>query len=210
MKNFLILLIVTISCEQSKINNLPIYGRKVITETIINEEIKIDTTDHTISNFSFVNQNGEIINNSTFNNSIYIADFFFTSCPTICPLMKSEMMRVYKKYENEESVKFLSHTINPNYDNVERLKEYSKKFNIDSNKWHFVTGDIDEIYEIGLKSYMVIAAEDSLSPGGFLHSGAFLLVDKNRKIRGVYDGTNRVDVNKLLDDIPILLNENSK
>ena len=120
------------------------------------------------------------------------------------------MMRVYKKYENEEGVKFLSHTINPNYDNVERLKEYSKKFNIDSNKWHFVTGDIDEIYEIGLKSYMVIAAEDSLSPGGFLHSGAFLLVDKNRKIRGVYDGTNRVDVNKLLDDIPILLNENSK
>ena len=153
MKNLLILLIITFSCEQSKISNLPIYGRKVITETIIDEEIKIDTSDHTISNFSFINQNGEIVNNSTFNNSIYIADFFFTSCPTICPLMKSEMMRVYKKYENEENVKFLSHTIDPNYDNVERLKEYSKKFNIDSNKWHFVTGDIDEIYEIGFRDY---------------------------------------------------------
>ena len=210
MKNLLILLIITFSCEQSKISNLPIYGRKVITETIIDEEIKIDTSDHTISNFSFINQNGKIVNNSTFNNSIYIADFFFTSCPTICPLMKSEMMRVYKKYENEENVKFLSHTIDPNYDNVKRLKEYSKKFNIDSNKWHFVTGDIDEIYEIGFKSYMVIASEDSLSPGGFLHSGAFLLVDQNRKIRGVYDGTNRVDINKLLDEIPILLNENSE
>jgi|TARA_B110000438_G_scaffold302790_2_gene361719 protein SCO1 len=210
MKNFLTLLIITFSCEQSKINNLPIYGRKVITETIIDEKIKIDTSDHTISNFSFINQNGEVVNNSTFNNSIYIADFFFTSCPTICPLMKSEMMRVYKKYENEENVKFLSHTINPNYDNVERLKEYSKKFNINSNKWHFVTGDINEIYEIGFKSYMVISSEDSLSPGGFLHSGAFLLVDKNRKIRGVYDGTNKVDINKLIDEIPILLNENSE
>ena len=210
MKNLLILLIITFSCEQSKISNLPIYGRKVITETIIDEEIKIDTSDHTISNFSFINQNGKIVNNSTFNNSIYIADFFFTSCPTICPLMKSEMMRVYKKYENEENVKFLSHTINPNYDNVERLKEYSKKFNINSNKWHFVTGDINEIYEIGFKSYMVISSEDSLSPGGFLHSGAFLLVDKNRKIRGVYDGTNKVDINKLIDEIPILLNENSE
>mgnify|MGYP006086573107 CR=1 FL=1 len=208
MKKFLILLIITFSCEKSNKNNLPIYGRKVITKTVIDKEIKIDTSDHTISNFSFINQNGEIINNSTFNNSIYIADFFFTSCPTICPLMKSEMMRVYKKYKNEENVKFLSHTINPNYDDVKRLKDYSKKFDIDSNKWHFVTGDIDEIYEIGLKSYMVIASADSLSPGGFLHSGAFLLVDKNRKIRGVYDGTNRIDVNKLLNEIPILLNEN--
>ena len=87
--------------------------------------------------------------------------------------------------------------------------EFAKKFNVDSNKWHFVTGNINEIYEIGFKSYMVTAAKDSLSPGGFLHSGAFLLVDKNKKIRGVYDGTNKLEVNKLLKDIDILLKENS-
>jgi len=118
------------------------------------------------------------------------------------------MMRVYRKYINEEKIKLLSHTINPEFDTVEKLKKFAKKFDVDSNKWHFVTGDIDEIYEIGFKSYMVTAAKDSLSPGGFLHSGAFLLVDNNKKIRGVYDGTNKLEVNKLLKDIDILLKEN--
>jgi protein SCO1/2 len=209
MKKYLIVLLIISSCTKENNYKLPIYGRKVISEKIINGEKIIDTLDHTISNFSFINQDGKTVNNLTFNNSIYVADFFFTSCPTICPLMKSEMMRVYRKYINEEKIKLLSHTINPEFDTVERLKEFAKKFNVDSNKWHFVTGDINEIYEIGFKSYMVTAAKDSLSPGGFLHSGTFLLVDNNKKIRGVYDGTNKLEVNKLLKDIDILLKENS-
>lgn len=209
MKKYLIIFLIISSCTKENSYKLPIYGRKVISEKIINGEKIIDTLDHTISNFSFINQDGKTVNNLTFNNSIYVADFFFTSCPTICPLMKSEMMRVYRKYINEEKIKLLSHTINPEFDTVERLKEFAKKFNVDSNKWHFVTGDINEIYEIGFKSYMVTAAKDSLSPGGFLHSGTFLLVDNNKKIRGVYDGTNKLEVNKLLKDIDILLKENS-
>jgi len=209
MKKYLIIFLIISSCTKENSYKLPIYGRKVISEKIINGKTIIDTLDHTISNFSFINQNGKTVNNLTFNNSIYVADFFFTSCPTICPLMKSEMMRVYRKYINEEKIKLLSHTINPEFDTVERLKEFAKKFNVDSNKWHFVTGDINKIYEIGFNSYMVTAAKDSLSPGGFLHSGTFLLVDNNKKIRGVYDGTNKLEVNKLLKDIDILLKENS-
>jgi len=209
MKKYLIVLLIISSCTKENSYKLPIYGRKVISEKIINGEKIIDTLDHTISNFSFINQDGKTVNNLTFNNSIYIADFFFTSCPAICPLMKSEMMRVYRKYINEEKIKLLSHTINPEFDTVERLKKFAKKFDVDSNKWHFVTGDIDKIYEIGFKSYMVTAAKDSLSPGGFLHSGTFLLVDNNKNIRGVYDGTNKLEVNKLLKDIDILLDESS-
>ena len=128
MKKYLIIFLIISSCTKENSYKLPIYGRKVISEKIINGKTIIDTLDHTISNFSFINQNGKTVNNLTFNNSIYVADFFFTSCPTICPLMKSEMMRVYRKYINEEKIKLLSHTINPEFDTVERLKEFAKKF----------------------------------------------------------------------------------
>ena len=160
MKKYLIILLIISSCTKENSYKLPIYGRKIISEKIINGKKIIDTLDHTISNFSFINQDGKTVNNLTFNNSIYVADFFFTSCPTICPLMKSEMMRVYRKYINEEKIKLLSHTINPEFDTVERLKEFAKKFNVDSNKWHFVTGDINEIYEM-LNYYKIPAEIDS-------------------------------------------------
>ena len=126
MKKYLIIFLIISSCTKENSYKLPIYGRKIISEKIINGKKIIDTLDHTISNFSFINQDGKTVNNLTFNNSIYVADFFFTSCPAICPLMKNEMMRVYRKYINEEKIKLLSHTINPEFDTVERLKEFAK------------------------------------------------------------------------------------
>lgn len=182
-------------------------GRKKIVEKEVDGKIVMDTVDHMITDFAFYDQDSTLITNETFKNQIYVSDFFFTSCPTICPKMKKQMLRVYEKFEKTPEVAILSHTIDPTHDNVQVLNEYADALGVKSSKWHFVTGDEDVIYQIGEKSYMVTAGEDSEAPGGYIHSGAFLLVDDQRRIRGVYDGTMEEQVNILLSDIDILLKE---
>ena len=162
---------------------------------------------HTIPHFSFTNQNNETITQDTYKGKIYVADFFFTSCPTICPVMKKQMLRVYEKYKENPEVGILSHSIDPRHDSVQVLNKYAKNLGVEGKMWNFVTGEQSKIYEIGEKSYMVSAQEDSLEAGGFIHSGAFILVDKQRHIRGLYDGTKEVEVTKLLKDIDVLLKE---
>src|SRR5690606_32852331 len=120
---------------------LPILGRK-------EARAPGDTIYHTIADYSFVNQDSIIVTPETFDNKVYVADFFFTSCPTICPVMKSQMLRVYEAFEDEDQVKFLSHTIDPTYDTVALLKDYAERLGVDNDKWHFVTGDKEDIYEI--------------------------------------------------------------
>ena len=121
--------------------------------------------------------------------------------------MKTQMLRVYETYEENEEVAILSHTIDPEYDNVGVLKDYADRLEVNSTKWHFVTGDKDEIHQLGEKSYLVTVGEDEYAPGGYIHSGAFLLIDKERRIRGVYDGTEADQVDRLIRDIRILLME---
>lgn len=178
---------------------LPILGRKEINNN--------DTIYHTIGDYEFVNQDSSIITPATFKDKIYVADFFFTSCPTICPIMKSQMMRVYEEFEENNAFAILSHTIDPEYDTVALLHDYADRLGVKSSKWHFVTGNKEEIFDIGQTSYMVTAMEDEQEPGGFLHSGAFILVDKERRVRGIYDGTKEEAVTKLIRDIEILLAE---
>ena len=200
---FILTLLVNIaSCEKPDKGEekLPILGKKEVTAGK-------DTVYHTIADFSFVDQDSSVVTPSTFEDKIYVADFFFTSCPTICPIMKTQMLRVYEEFEDNEEVKFLSHTIDPDYDTVALLKDYAERLGVKSNKWHFVTGEKEAIYEIGQGSYMVTALEDKEEPGGFLHSGAFILVDKKRRIRGIYDGTKEEAVDQLIKDIPKLLSE---
>ncbi|MEP2024010.1 MAG: SCO family protein [Reichenbachiella sp.] len=188
-------------------NELPIMGRKKIVEKEVEGKIVMDTLDHMIADFAFYDQDSTLITNATFKNQIYISDFFFTSCPTICPKMKKQMLRVYDKFKNTSQVALLSHTIDPTFDNVQVLNEYAEALGVESSKWHFVTGDEDEIYKLGEKSYMVTAGEDDDAPGGYIHSGAFLLIDDERRIRGVYDGTMPEQVDILLSDIDLLLKE---
>ncbi len=209
MKYFLILFIpcvFAISCNHQD-EKLPILGRKEIKNVDFEGQFTADTIYHTIREFSFTNQDGEIVTNETFKDKIYIADFFFTTCPTICPIMKTQMLRVYEKYKDNPEVMLLSHTIDPKHDSVEVLHEFAERLGVSSNTWHFVTGDMDEIYDIGQNSYMVTAREDPDEPGGYLHSGAFLIVDKERRIRGIYDGTKAEKVDLLLNDIDKLLKE---
>lgn len=187
---------------------LPILGRKEVVQKEVNGEDVSDTVYHTIDDFAFVDQDSTIITPVTFKDKVYVADFFFTSCPTICPVMKSEMLRVYEKFIDNDDVLLLSHTIDPEYDTVALLKDYAERLGVENNKkWHFVTGEKEDIYDIGQNSYMVTAMEDGSEPGGFLHSGAFILVDKKSRVRGIYDGTKEEEVNKLIKDIPLLLEE---
>lgn len=166
-----------------------------------------DSTERKIPDFEFFNQDGKAVTQKDFENKIYVADFFFTTCPTICPIMKKEMLRVHERFKANPNIMILSHSIDPRHDSVEVLKEYAARLGVKSDKWHFVTGDRKKIYEIGEKSYMVTAQEDSTQQGGYLHSGAFILVDRKRRVRGLYDGTKEKDVNKLMEDIEILLDE---
>ena len=205
---FIICLSIIVSCDTGKSEDLlPILGRREFEERKVEDKIVLDTIYHTIQPFAFLNQDSALISNDNFKDKIYVADFFFTSCPSICPIMKTQMLRVYEKFEDQNDLVFLSHSIDPKHDTVAVLREYAERLGVSSTKWHFVTGEKEAIYEIAQNSYMSVAGEDNAAPGGYIHSGKFLLVDKQGRIRGVYDGTDPMDVDELIDDIPVLLNE---
>lgn len=188
-----------VSCIQKKESPLPVFGER--------EVVNGDTVYHTIQNFQFIDQDSAVITNDTFKDKIYVADFFFTSCRTICPIMKTQMLRVYDSTIHDSDILLLSHSIDPEYDTVALLRDFAERIGVKSSKWHFVTGVKDSIYSIAQTSYFATAMEDKSEPDGFIHSGAFLLVDKQRRLRGKYDGTKEEDVNRLLADIERLKKE---
>lgn len=196
---FVAMSLVMLACIEQKEQQLPIFGEKNITAT--------DTIYHTINNFSFVNQDSAVVNKETVEGKIYVTDFFFTSCRTICPIMKSQMMRVYEQVLDDPDVLILSHTIDPEYDTVGLLHDYADRLGVESNKWHFLTGNKDSIYYLAQTSYFITAMEAEEEPDGFIHSGAFLLIDKRGRIRGKYDGTKEEEVDKLIKDIEVLRKE---
>lgn len=169
-----------------------------------------DTIYHQIADFQFVDQDSAIVTQETFRDKIYVADFFFTSCRTICPVMKTQMLRVYDSIKSDPDVLLLSHTIDPEYDTVGLLHDYADRLGVTSDKWHFVTGRQEEIFNIAQTSYFATALADNTEPDGYIHSGAFLLIDKDRRIRGKYDGTKEDEVNRLLGDIHRLQREYGK
>jgi protein SCO1/2 len=197
-------LLIGVSCQDKSENKstsqeLPILGERYVDENK-------DTVYHRIADFAFVNQLGDSVKNGDVAGKIYVADFFFTSCPTICPIMKKEMLRVHENFKDNPDFKILSHSIDPTHDTPAVLKDYAEKLGVeDASTWNFLTGDQEKIFEIGQTSYLTTAMADQLEPGGFLHSGAFLLVDGQGRIRGVYDGTKSDQVDRLLSDIPKLL-----
>lgn len=202
--SFFFLLIFLASCQQKQ--RLPVYGNKQLVPVEVNGNVMADSADYTLPPFSLTDQNGNTVTEKTTAGKVHVADFFFTSCPSICPKMKAEMYRVYEKYLTNPQVMILSYTIDPARDSVGKLKDYEAKLGITADRWKLLTGEKDSIYRIA-ESYLVNAAEDPDAPGGHVHSGNFILVDKQRRIRGYYDGTNPESVNKLLVELDILLNE---
>jgi len=178
------------------IDPLPIYGEKDI------DEFGNDV-DHVIRDFSFTNQNGEVVSLEKFKNTVFISDFFFTTCPSICPIMTKQLARVQKELEGEE-YRIISHTVNPEFDTENVLLEYSKKQNADLNNWDFVTGDKQSIYKQAAE-YLIIAGQDTTQEIEFVHSDKLVLIDQKGRIRGLYDGTENESVDKLINDLKWLI-----
>ncbi|MGZ4095216.1 MAG: SCO family protein [Bacteroidia bacterium] len=178
---------------------LPVFGEKKLGTN--------DTIYHTVGDFKFTNQYGEEISNATVKNKIYIADFFFATCQSICPEMSKNLTQVQKEFEKDDSLLILSHSVNPMHDTVEVLRNYAETYGAKKNKWHFLTGSKKQIYNLAKESYLVNALEDDGSAEGFLHSELFLLVDKKGRIRGMYDGTDKAAITKLISDIKLLKKE---
>lgn len=206
MNKLYLLLILTfiMSCGEKK---LPILGERTVDVKIINGKEVVDSIYSTVPDFSLINQNGKITDQKTIKDKIYIADFFFVSCPTICPKMKKNMLTIYQKFKGNSNILFLSHTIDPEHDSVSVLNNFAKRIGADSKQWMFLTGNRDSIYNLASKGYYATALPDSTEPGGFVHSGGLILVDKKRRVRGIYDGTSEKDAAVLINDIEILLNE---
>ena len=181
---------------------LPVIGEKKLAGT----DGK-DTLYHTVQPFSFINQYHDTVSEKTINNKIYVADFFFATCQSICPKMSSQLVHVQNAFKEDNNVLILSHTVNPSNDTVEVLNGYAQTYGALKNKWHFLTGNKKAIYDMARYSYLVNALEEDGSEEGFLHSELFILIDAQKRIRGMYDGTDSVAVVKLISDIKLLKQE---
>lgn len=192
------------SCEeakkpvQSSNEPLPILGDK--------EEVDGVMKYHTVDAFQFINQYGDTITEKTFSNKAYVVDYFFTSCPTICPKVKEQELLIYDMFKGNDNLGLLSVSIDPKYDDIERLKWYADRLEIEKGNWHLATGDKDFIYDIA-DEFFHIALEDEDAPGGFDHDGRLVLVDKNRHIRSFCNGLDEADVQRFIGDIKNLLSE---
>jgi len=185
------------------IETLPIYQPAEVNEKLVDSSIIHVSKYHKISDFMLTNQNGKEITQANYKDKIYIADFFFTTCQDICPIMTKNMYQLQEELKNDNEILLLSHTVIPEVDTVEQLKKYAIENNVDDSKWNLVTGDKKQIYELARKSYL--AVEDSnFNEFDMIHTENFMLVDKEKQIRGFYDGTNSDEINRLLKDIKIL------
>lgn len=186
---------------------LPIYQPAMVSEELVDSTIQHKAKYHKIADFSLINQNGEIVTQETYKDKIYVADFFFTTCPTICPIMTDHMYEIQKEIISDDDVMLLSHSVTPKIDSVAQLKKYAKEKGVIDRKWNLVTGDKKQIYELARKSYLAVKNDGNGDEYDMIHTENFMLIDKKRQIRGFYDGTNPDDISKLLEDIEALKEE---
>lgn len=186
--------------EDAPIRYLPYFGPKHALKTN-------DTSYHTIPGFEFTDQNGEKVNKQTLKGKIYVTEYFFTTCKSICPVMNSYLQKVYNEFKNDTTFLILSHTVDPETDSVNVLKDYANAHGVTDKRWRFVTGDKKQLYEVARKGYLLNAEEGNGGEEDFIHTQNFALIDKESRIRGFYDGTDSLEVVNLMKDIKILLKE---
>ncbi len=186
---------------------LPIYQPAMVSDELVDSTIQYQKKYHKIADFSLLNQNGETITQDTYKDKIYVADFFFTTCQTICPIMTDHMCQIQKEIINDDAVMLLSHSVTPKIDSVAQLKKYAKEKGVIARKWNLVTGDKKQIYELARKSYLAVKTDGNGDEYDMIHTENFMLIDKKRQIRGFYDGTKQEDIDRLLIDIETLKEE---
>ncbi len=183
---------------------LPVYQPAQFDPSLVDSTMTHVKRYHTIADFSLVNQNGDTITQANYEGKIYIADFFFTTCPSICPIMTENMGVLQAEILDDPEVLLLSHSVTPDIDSVAQLKKYALEKGVVDSKWNLVTGDKKQIYELARKSYLAAKSDGDGGPYDMIHTENFILVDKEKRIRGTYDGTNREEMQKILEDIEIL------
>ncbi|HKJ07233.1 MAG TPA: SCO family protein, partial [Flavobacteriaceae bacterium] len=186
---------------------LPVYNPADVNPQLVDESIMHQRRNHTISNFTLINQNGDTITYADYENKIYVADFFFTRCTTICPVMTNNMGILQEEFLNDDDVKLLSHSVTPVMDSVPILNAYANTRGVDAKKWNITTGPKKHIYELARKSYFAVLDEGDGGLQDFIHTENFVLVDKKKRIRGFYDGTDLKEIDRLITDIKLLQKE---
>lgn len=192
------------SCYQQEKKQLPVYNPVDFKEKLVDKSVRNVSKNHTVANFSLTNQNGITITNKDYENKIYVVDFFFTSCPTICPIMTNNMLKIQDEFIDNDDIKLLSMSVTPEIDNVEILKQYAIEKGVNDSKWNITTGPKKHIYELARKSYFAVVEQGDGGLQDFIHTPNFILIDTKKQIRGIYDGTNENEILRLIADIKIL------
>ena len=189
---------------------LPIYQPSMVNPELVDSTLQYKRKYHTIADFELINQNGRTVTQKDYENKIYVADFFFTTCPTICPIMTKNMADIQNRIHGDTLVKLLSHTVTPEIDSVFQLKRYAIEKGVNDTKWNLVTGDKKQIYELARKSYLAVQSDGDGGTYDMIHTENFILVDKEKRIRGFYDGTSGEEVDQLMADLEVLKASYSK
>ena len=187
---------------------LAIYQPSMVNPDLVDSTLVYVKKYHSIADFKLINQNGDTVTQEQYAQKIYIADFFFTTCPTICPVMTANMVDIQKIIQDDDEVMLLSHSVTPEIDSVPQLKKYALEKGVIDAKWNLVTGDKKQIYELARKSYLAVLDDGDGGPYDMIHTENFILVDKERRIRGFYDGTSSDEVAQLLEDLKVLKSSN--
>jgi len=199
-------LYIALTTGKHNIKPLPYLGVKTPVTNVIEGKTTVDTIYHAIPEFSFTDQTGKTFGSADLENKIYVANFFFTSCPTICKEMQSLMKTIYDRFEQFQDVRFVSFTVDPDNDTPEVLAQFADRLNVKPEKWHFLTGEKEKIYTLA-NSFLLNASEDAAAEGGFLHSDMVVLIDRKKNIRGVYEGTDVKDMKRAIDEVKTLIAE---
>ena len=190
--------------------SLKVYEPDMVSTELVDSTVQHVRKYHVIKDFSLINQNGEPVTQSKYTDKIYVADFFFTTCQTICPIMTDHMVQIQERLNkmNDTTVYLVSHSVTPDIDKVDRLKRYAKDKGVDDHRWNLLTGDKKQIYDLARKSYLVAKSDGDGGPYDMIHTENFVLVDQQKRIRGFYDGTNPEEIDRLMEDIEILKESN--
>lgn len=184
--------------------NLPIYQPSMVNTELVDSTMQYIRKYHKVADFKLINQNGDTVTQENYKDKIYVADFFFTTCQTICPIMTDHMKKIQEEFKDDDEVLLLSHTVTPKIDSVEQLRKYADKKGVIDSKWNLVTGDKKQIYELARKSYFVVKNQGNGGPYDMIHTENFVLIDNQRRIRKFYDGTNPDAIEELIEDIATL------
>lgn len=204
----ILLLIITmvVSCNQASQNELPIYNPSDFNPALVDISLQNKSINHTVADFELTNQNGETITQNHYQDKIYVVDFFFTRCPTICPIMTNNMAKIQDQFIDDNDIMLLSLSVTPDIDSIPVLREYATDKGVKDFKWNITTGDKKHIYQLARKSYFAVVEQGDGGLQDFIHTPNFILVDKKKQIRGIYDGTKDDEIIRLINDIRTLLN----